>query len=80
MKHQFDGIRDRRDAPRHFIGHISTTMSRISLPPMESENTIKKAIHIPLLWELSYWKDLAVHHSINGMHVNFFCVLVYLVH
>jgi len=78
MKHQFDGTRETESAPRHFNGknvysHVkdlddaqgkkSTTLGKRKRNTKGSKKIRWKKRSI--LWELPYWIDLAVCHSIN---------------
>jgi hypothetical protein len=83
MKHQFWSIKDqsngnteKKHPPSHLTGHEVYEMvkdvhvvlgkwKRTSNNSKEDDMWKKQSI----FWELPYWKDLDVHHSIDVMHV-----------
>jgi hypothetical protein len=82
MKHQFDGTIETGSAPRHFTGHdvydqvkdINVTLGKNKKSALQKikrkeEEVADKRWKKSILWELPYWKDLAVRHSIDVMHV-----------
>jgi hypothetical protein len=76
MKDKLDGNTEKRHVPPHVIGHEVYKMvndvhvvlgKRKSIGKNTSEDDMwKKQL---FFWELPYWKDLDVHHSIDVMHV-----------
>ncbi|XP_040376951.1 uncharacterized protein LOC102718982 isoform X1 [Oryza brachyantha] len=80
MNHQFDGTREKASAPRHFSGEVynqvkdlpaahgkeSTILGKRKRDTNDLEIRWKKK---SILWELPYWKVLAIRHSIDAMHV-----------
>uniref|UniRef100_J3NCM6 Ubiquitin-like protease family profile domain-containing protein n=1 Tax=Oryza brachyantha TaxID=4533 RepID=J3NCM6_ORYBR len=85
MNHQFDGTREIASAPRHFSGEEvynqvkdlptthgkkSTILGKQKRDTDEPEIRWKKK---SILWELPYWKVLAICHSIDAMHVKNVC-------
>jgi hypothetical protein len=85
MKHQFDGTRETGSAPRHFNGeHVYEQVLKDITPTVNPKSTVlgkrkrnektssvdkKRWKKMSILWELPYWKDLGVRHSIDLMHV-----------
>jgi len=83
MKRQFDGTIEKGSAPRHFTGHdvydqvkdVNVTLGKNKKSALgkrkrkEEEVADKRWKKKSILWELPYWKDLAVRHSIDVMHV-----------
>ena len=75
MKHLFDGMTEKRLPPRHNSGkevydqvkNINVVLGKRKRSPPNDENGVwhKKSI----LWELPYWSELDVRHSIDVMHV-----------
>ena len=75
MKHLFDGTIEKRPPPQHKSGkevydqvkHINVVLGKRKRSPPNDENGVwhKKSI----LWELPYWSELDVRHSIDVMHV-----------
>ena len=62
-------------------------MARKALLPLERESADKEAVDPKIrwkkksiLWELPYWVDLVVHHSIDDIYVKKMYVEVYLEH
>jgi hypothetical protein len=88
MKHQFDGTRELASAPRHFSEpHVHNQIEDLpNAHGNKSPTTLGKRKHNKeddlkirwkkksILWELPYWVDLVVHHSIDDMHVEKKCV------
>jgi hypothetical protein len=85
MKRQFDGTRETTSAPRHFSGQqVYDQVVEDTTPKVDPESTIlgkqkhsakaksvikKRWKKMLILWELPYWKDIVVLHSIDLMHV-----------
>jgi hypothetical protein len=85
MIRQFDGTRETTSAPRHFSGQqVYDQVVEDTTPKVDPESTIlgkqkhsakaksvikKRWKKMLILWELPYWKDIVVHHSIDLMHV-----------
>ena len=85
MKHQFDGMREIGSAPRHFSGQqVYDQVVEDTTPKVDPESTVlgkqkrsakaksadkKRWKKMSILWELPYWKDIAVRHSIDLMHM-----------
>jgi hypothetical protein len=76
MKYQFNGNTEKRRPPPHLIGHevyervkdvhvVLGKWKRTGKNTEEDDMYKKQSI----FWELLYWKDLDVHHSIDVMHV-----------
>jgi hypothetical protein len=76
MKDQFNGNTKKRCPPPHLIGHevyemvknvhvILGKWKRTAKNNEEDDKWNKQSI----FWELPYWKDLDVHHSIDVMHI-----------
>jgi hypothetical protein len=76
MKDQFNGNTEKRCHPPYLTGHevyeivkdvhvVLGKRKRISKNTKEDDMLKKQSI----FWELPYWKDLDVHHSIDVMHV-----------
>jgi hypothetical protein len=76
MKDQFNGNTEKRCPPLHLIGHevyemvknvhvILSKQKRTAKNNEENDMWKKQSI----FWELPYWKDLYVHHSIYVMHI-----------
>jgi hypothetical protein len=76
MKNQFNGNTEKRRPPPHLTGHEIYEMvkdvhvvlgkrKRTGKNIEEDDMWKKKSI----FWELPYWKNLEVHHSIDVMHV-----------
>jgi hypothetical protein len=85
MKDQFNGDTEKRRPPPHLKGHevyemvkdvhviLRLKMSMLSLVSKkgptrntEEDNMWKNQ---SIFWELPYWKDLDIHHSIDVMYV-----------
>jgi hypothetical protein len=76
MKNQFNGNTEKRHPPPHFIGHEVYEMikdvhvvlgkRKRTGKNTEADDMWKKQL---IFWELPYWKDLDVRHSIDVMHV-----------
>lgn len=91
MKRQFDGTIETTSAPRHFTGqhvydqvkHIDVTFGKNKIANLGKRKHNKEGVEKKrwkknsILWELPYWKDLAVRHSIDVMHVKKMFVGVY---
>jgi hypothetical protein len=76
MKDQFNGNTERRRPPPHLTGHevyemvkdvhvVLGKQKRTGMKTKEDDMWKKQSI----FWELPYWKDLDVRHSIDVMHV-----------
>jgi hypothetical protein len=76
VKDQFNGNTEKRHPPPHLIGHEVYEMvknvhvilgkRKRAAKNNEKDDMWKKQL---IFWELSYWKDLDVRHSIDVMHV-----------
>jgi hypothetical protein len=76
MKDQFNGNTERRCPPLHLTGHEVYEMvndAHVVLGKQkrtgkntEEDDMLKKQL---IFWELLYWKDLDIHHSIDVIHV-----------
>jgi hypothetical protein len=76
MKDQFNGYTEKRGPPHHLIGdevyeivkdvHVVLGKWKRTDKNTEEDDMWKKQ---SIFSELSYWKDLDVHHSIDVMHV-----------
>jgi hypothetical protein len=76
MKDQFNGNTEKRRPPPHLIGHEVYEMVKNvhvvlgkwkrSAKNNEEDDMWKKQ---SVFWELPYWKDIDVCHSIDIMHV-----------
>jgi hypothetical protein len=81
LKDQFNGKTDKRRPPPHLTGHEVYEMVndvhvvlgkwKMANKNIEEDDMWKKQL---IFWELPYWKDLDVHHSIDMMHVKRMCV------
>jgi hypothetical protein len=83
MTRQFDGTVETRTAPRHYTGYDvyeqvkdvnvafgKNKKSALGKRKREEEAVVNKRWKKKsLLWELAYWKDIAVRHSIDVMHL-----------
>jgi len=84
MKCQFDGMRELAKALRHFsaayvyiqVKDLPNAHGTKSTTTLGKRKRDKEAVDPEIrwkkksiLWELPYWVDLAVRHSIYGMHV-----------
>ena len=82
MKHQFDGTRETTFAPRHFNGkYVYSQVKNLGDAQGKKSTTLGKRKRNKegfekirwkkrsILWELPYWIDLAVRHSIDVMHM-----------
>jgi hypothetical protein len=76
MKDQFNGNTEKRHPPPHLTGHefyemvkdvhiVLSKRKRTNKNTEEDDKWKKQSI----FWELPYWKDLDVRHSIDVMHV-----------
>ena len=75
MDRQFDGTRESRSPPAHFL--VSDVYSQVKdVTPVLSKR--KRGVHgddegiwnkKSILWELEYWHILVVRHSIDTMHL-----------
>jgi hypothetical protein len=76
MNDQFNGNTEKRCRPPYLTGHEVSEMAkdvhvvlgkrkRIGKNTKEDDMLKKQSI----FWEIPYWKDLDVHHSIDVMHV-----------
>jgi hypothetical protein len=76
MKDPFNGNIEKRRPPPHLIGHevyemvkdihvVHGKWKRTGKITKEDDMRNKQSI----FWELSYWKDLDVRHSIDVMHI-----------
>jgi hypothetical protein len=76
MKNQFNGNTEKRRPPPHLTGHEIYEMvkdvhvvlgkRKRTGKNIEKDDMWKKQ---SIFWELPYWKNLEVHHSIDVMHV-----------
>jgi hypothetical protein len=76
MKDQFNGKTKKRHPPPCFIGHEVYEMvknvhvilgkQKSNCKNIEEDDMWKKQL---IFWELPYWKDFNVRHSIDMMHV-----------
>jgi len=89
MKHQFDGTRELAKALRHFsiaygysqVKNLPNAHGKKSTTTLRKRKRDKEAVDPKIrwkkksiLWELPYWVDLAVYHSIDDMHVKKKCM------
>jgi hypothetical protein len=76
MKDQFNGNTERKCPPLHLTSHVVYEMvndvhvvlgkqKRTGKNTEEDDMSKKQSI----FWELPYWKDLDIHHSIDVIHV-----------
>jgi hypothetical protein len=84
MKHQFQSMKDqlsgnteKRHPPPHLTGHEVYEMVKdvhviVCKQKRTGKNTEEDDIwkKQSIFWELQYWKDIDVHHSIDVMHVD----------
>ena len=88
MKHQFDGTRELAEAPSNFTATYAYSQVK-DLPNAHGKKcitTLGKRKHDKdvdpkirwkkksILWEVLYWVDLVVCHSIDDMHVKKKCM------
>jgi hypothetical protein len=76
MKDQFNGTTERRRPPPHLTGqevyemvkdvHVVLDKQKRTSKNTEEDDIWKKQL---IFWELPYWKDIDVCHSIDVMHV-----------
>jgi hypothetical protein len=76
MKDQFNGNTEKRCPPLHLTGHevyemvknvhVVLSKQKRTAKNNEENDMWKKQL---IFWELPYWKDLYVHHSIDVMHI-----------
>jgi hypothetical protein len=76
MKDQFDGKIEKMHPPPHLTGHEVYEMvkdahvvlgkQKMTGKNIEEDDMWKKQ---SIFWELLYWKDLDIHHSIDVMHI-----------
>jgi hypothetical protein len=76
MKDQFNGNTEKRHPPPHLTGHevnemvknvhVILSKRKRNAKNNEEDDMWKKQ---SIFWELPYWKDLDVCHSIDVMHV-----------
>jgi hypothetical protein len=76
MKHQFNGNTEKRHPPPHLTGHEVYEIVKDVHIVLRKRKKTDKNIEEDDMWkkqlifqELSYWKDLDVHHSIDVMHI-----------
>jgi hypothetical protein len=76
MKDQFNGTTKKRRPPPHLTGHEVYEMVKdvhivIGKQKRTSNNTEEDDIwkKQSIFWELRYWKNLDIRHSIDVMHV-----------
>jgi hypothetical protein len=76
MKDQFNGNTEKMRPPSHLTGHELYEMVKdvhvvLGKQKRTGKNTEGDDIwkKQSIFWELPYWKDLDVHHSIDVMHV-----------
>jgi hypothetical protein len=76
MKDQFNGNTEWRRPPLHLTDHEVYKMVKdvhvvLGKRKMTGKNTEEDEMwkKQSIFWELPYWKDLDVHHSIDVMHV-----------
>ena len=89
MKRQFDGTRELAKAPRHFsaayvysqVKDLPNAHGKKSTTTLGKRKRDKEAVDPKIrwkkksiLWELPYWVDLAIRHSIDDMHVKKKCM------
>jgi hypothetical protein len=77
MKDKFNGNNEKRRSPPHLTGHEVYEMVKdvhviLGKRKMTGKNTdeddmLNKQL---IFWELPYWKDLVIHHSIGVMHID----------
>jgi hypothetical protein len=76
IKDQFNGNTEKRSPPPHLIGHeIYEMVKNVHVILGKQKRTAKNneedgmwKKHL-IFWELAYWKDLDIHHSIDVMHI-----------
>jgi hypothetical protein len=76
MKDQFNGNTEKRHSPPHLTGqevyemvknvHVILSKQKRTAKNNEEDDMWKKQ---SIFWELPYWKDLDVRHSIDVMHI-----------
>jgi hypothetical protein len=76
MKDQLNGKTEKRRPPPHRIGHEVYEMVKDVYVVFGKRKRSNKNIEEDdmwkqqsIFWELPYWKDLDIHHSIDVMHV-----------
>jgi hypothetical protein len=76
MNGQFNGSTEKRHPLLHLTGHEVYEMVKdvhvvLGKPKRTGKNTKEDDIwkKQSIFWELPYWKDLDIHHSIDVMHV-----------
>jgi hypothetical protein len=75
-ENQFNGNTEKRCRPLHLIGHeVYKMVKNIHVILNKQKRTTKNNVEDSMwkkqsiFWELPYWKDLDVRHSIDVMHV-----------
>jgi hypothetical protein len=76
MKDQFNGNTERRHPPSHLTGHeVYEMVKDVHVLPVKQKRTGKNTEKDDMwkkqsiFWELPYWKDIEIHHSIDVMHI-----------
>jgi hypothetical protein len=76
MKDQFNGNTKKRRPPPHLTGHeVYEMVKDVHVALGKRKRTGKNTEEVDIwkkqliFWELPYWKDLDIHHSIDVMHV-----------
>jgi hypothetical protein len=76
MKSKFNGNTEKSRPPPHLTGHeVYEMIKDIHVVLSKWKRTIKNIGEDDMwkkqsiFWKLSYWKDLAVRHSIDVMHI-----------
>jgi hypothetical protein len=76
MKDQFNGNTEKRHPPPHLIGHeVYEIVKDVHVVLSKGKRTDKNTKEADMwkkqliFWELPYWKDFDIRHSIDVMHV-----------
>jgi hypothetical protein len=76
MKDKFNGNNEKRRPPLHLTGHeVYEVVKDVHVVLAKWKMTNKNADENDMwkkqlsFWQLPYWKDLDVHHSIDVMHI-----------
>jgi hypothetical protein len=76
MNDQFNGNTEKRRPPSHLIGHevyeiVKDVHVILGKQKRDGKNTEEDDMWMKqsIFWELLYWKDLDVHHSLDVLHV-----------
>jgi hypothetical protein len=77
MKDKFNDNNEKRHPPPHLTGHevykmVKDVYVTLGKQKRTSKNTDEDDMwkKQSIFWDLPYWKDLDIHHSIDVMHVD----------